>query len=45
MLFHSRNDGLNAVRGILNAVLLTVYLALGLALTVLLWAAISGGPR
>lgn len=40
MLFTSRgsDDPLNAARGILNALLLTVYLGVALALTVLLWA-------
>ena len=40
MLF-TRNDSLNAARGILNGLLLTLYLGLALALTVLLWAWMS----
>jgi len=42
MLYRSRNDGLGVARGIVNAVLLGVYLGLGLALTVLAWAALGG---
>lgn len=41
MLYTQRNDGLEAARGIVNAVLLACYLGLALALTVLLWAWLS----
>jgi len=41
MLFHSKDDGLDPVRGIFNAVLLTFYAAALLAAGILLWAAIG----
>jgi len=41
MLFTERNDGLNAVRGIFNALLLTFYSAVILAAGILLWVALS----